>query len=175
LLKGIGFYDQKKYTKALENFKKANEYPENLEVGRPAYSYRFSQIYFYMGLTYEALKNQPEAEKYFHKAVDFEINNSPFLYYQGMAYQKLGKSEKAKEAWAKLQSYSESSNSVDFFAKFDEKSRADLLLASNYYTIGLSELSKQHKTEAISNFKRALEYDPNYYWAKSALSHLINL
>ena len=70
---------------------------------------------------------------------------------------------------------SELNNGVDFFAKFDEKSRADIILAQNYYTLGLTSLSRQNMSEATANFKKALEYDPNYYWAKSGLSHLIKL
>lgn len=175
LLKGIGYYDQKKYDKALENFKKADEYPENLEVGRPAISERSRQIYFYMGLSYDALENKTEAKKYYQKATEFEFNNTSYLYYQGLAYQKLGEQDKAREVWEKLQAYSELNNGVDFFAKFDEKSRADIILAKNYYTLGLTSLSRQNISEATANFKKALEYDPNYYWAKSGLSHLIKL
>jgi len=175
LLKGILNYDKKKYNKALECFKKADEYPENIEGSRPAISDRFGQIYFYIGLGYEALNNNAEAKKYYEKAVEFEFDNTPYLYHQGLAYQKLGQKGKAKEVWEKLQAYSETSNTVDFFAKFDEKTRDEILMAHKYYTLGLSELSKQNKTEAIANFKKALEYDPNYYWATSGLNHLIKL
>src|ERR1035437_2724057 len=175
LLMGISNYDQKKFSKALEYFKKADEYPENMQVGRPAVSDRFGQIYFYIGLSYEPLNNKAEATKYYKKAVEFEFDNTSYLYYQGLAYQKLGEKDKAKEVWEKLQAYSESNNGVDFFAKFDEKSRADILLAKNYYILGLSELTKQNKTAAIADFNKALEYDPNYYWAKSGLNHLIKL
>lgn len=173
LLKGIGYYDQKKFTKALENFKKADEYPENLEVGRPAISERSREIYFYIGLSYAALNNNTEAKKYFQEAANLEIKDTPYLYYQGLAYQKLGEKDKATQVWEKLQAYSEMNNGVDFFAKFDEKSRADILLAKNYYILGLSELSKQNKTAAIADFNKALEYDPNYYWAKSGLKNLV--
>ncbi|NQU88235.1 MAG: DUF5107 domain-containing protein [Mariniphaga sp.] len=175
LLKGIVNYEKKKYSKALECFRKADEYPENMETSRPAKSDRFGQIYFYIGLSYEALNKKTEAKKYYQKAVEFEFDNTPYLYYQGLAYQKLGEKDKAKEVWEKLQAYSETSNSVNFFAKFDEKNRTEFLMAHKYYILGLSELSKQNKTEAIAYFKKALEYNPNYYWAKSGLSHLVKL
>lgn len=173
ILNGINNYDGKKYAKAIENFMKADEYPSNMEVGRPARPERVGQIYFYIGLCYEGLRNKAEATKYFQKAVEYELRNSPYLYYQSLAFLKLGKNEDAERVRKRLEEYANRGITADFFSKFDERSRADF--AQRYYLLGLTALSKLNKSDATANFQKALENNPNYYWAKSGLNHLVKL
>lgn len=175
LLNGIALYDKKQYDKALDYFLKANEYPSNLEMGRPEWTARFAQTYFYIGLTYEALSMKKKADEYFQKAVENIQDETPYLYYQGLAFQKLNQKGESRKVWKVLQEYSQQEEEIDFFSKFAEKEISDLRYAQHNYIRGLAALSDDNKEEAENYFTKALDFDPYHYWAKSGLKHLLDL
>ena len=175
LLEGIKWYEQKQYHKALENFIRATEYPENLETAKPGWTDRYAQTYFYVGLAHEALNDNVAARMYFQKAVSQSATATVSLFYQGLAYRKLGKKDDSRQAWTMLQAYAQHEEKLDFFSKFAEKENPDLRASRHNYLLALAALSGGNKKQAENYFRAALDLFPYNYWAKSGLEHLMEL
>jgi len=176
LLRGRRYFGANNYEKALKEYLKALDYPENLKVGRPFHGGRASQIHFFIGTVYEALGDSNKAIEFFKEAVAQKRGWSELSYYQGLAYRKLGREDDAGRMFEGLITFAQkrlkAALSLDFFAKFGEKQSAATRQAQARYLLGLGCLGKGNKTEAEAEFEKALEMNVNHIWAKHQLELL---
>ncbi len=101
---------------AMELLQKALVYPENLGEGKLEGA-GDNPVYFYLGCAYQQLKNDQAAEENFHRASiglnepasAMFYNDQPpeSIYYQGLAWQKLGNVKEANRRFNKLIDYAE--------------------------------------------------------------------
>ncbi|MGC9086651.1 MAG: DUF5107 domain-containing protein [Thermoproteota archaeon] len=177
LLRGLTKFSTGKYEEALKDFMLALEYPENLEVGKPYYGGRFSQIYYFIGLSYEQLGHAKEATAFYEKSALENVGTwSDLRYYQGRSLLKLGRKKEAEEIFDGLIKYANerlnTNVSLDFFAKFGEKVHEQAMRAEAYYLLGLGYLGKGDKMKAKAEFEKAIELNTYHIWAKIYLKYL---
>ena len=178
LLRGIEKFESGRYIEALEDFKAALEYPENLEVGRPYRGIRLRdpQVYYYMGTAYESLGNEDDAKICYEKAVSAKVELSELSYYQGLSLLRLGLKDEAEKIIDDLINFAreriKKGIAMDFFEKFGEKELMQVQMAHNHYLLGLGYLGKRDLKKAKEEFRMALELNPYHIWAKVYLRKL---
>ncbi len=159
---------------ALEDFKAALTYPENLGQGRPADGGTEPGVHYAMGLAYEMMGDEKNATANFQKCVAYGEELSERAYYQALAHQKLGAPDRAAALLAELErsatSGAESAEGVDVFAKFGEKEGAERKLAQFAYLKGLSYLGRGGQDQARVAFEEALTLDPCHLGARTELA-----
>jgi tetratricopeptide (TPR) repeat protein len=173
---------------ALEKLEAAQQYPHSLGEGK-LFGTRENDIFYWMGVAHEKLGNADEAETYWQKATegDYEPTAAVFyndqapekIFYQALAWQKLGEEEKAHQIYRELIEYGEEHMEdevqIDYFAvslpdllTFD----ADLCLRNNIHCklmMGLGYLGLDKISEAESLFKEILDAEAMHTVAKTHL------
>lgn len=176
LLRGQKFFQERQYRRALLDFKAALDYPENLEVGRPAAGGRSAEIEYFIGQAHEALEETRKAKESYRRSAGQKIGPSELTYYQGLSWQRLGEKQNATDAFDSLIQYArqnlEKSQAMDYFAKFGEKESAQRRKAYFHYLAGLGLLGKGQKVEAGAEFQIALGLHPHYFRAQRQLASL---
>ena len=157
-----------KYENALKDLQAAMLYPENLEVGKPLNDERNAMIYYEMGQVYEKMGKKRDANRYYDLCTKAKNSSSwPDLeYYQGMAYKKLGNTEKADILFDKLL---ETGNGIIVKNK-DNETHANQSLSKGYYYMALSEIGKGTDGEAEKLLSKSVSAYKNNLWAKDFLS-----
>lgn len=169
---------------ALELLQKALVYPENLGEGKLEGA-GDNPVYFYLGCAYHQLKNDQAAEESFHRASiglnepasAMFYNDQPpeSIYYQGLAWQKLGNVKEANRRFNKLIDYAERHMQdhirMDYFAV----SLPDFLVFDDdldqrneehcRYMRALGLLGLGRTSEAKLELDRVLEKNPNHQGA----------
>ncbi|MGE6668690.1 DUF5107 domain-containing protein [Paenibacillus xylanexedens] len=169
---------------AMELLKKALVYPENLGEGKLEGA-GDNPVYFYLGCAYQQLKSNQAAEESFHKASiglnepasAMFYNDQPpeSIYYQGLAWQKLGNVKEANRRFNKLIDYAERHMHdhirMDYFAV----SLPDFLVFDDdlnqrneehcRYMRALGLLGLGRTSEAKLELDRVLEKNPNHQGA----------
>ncbi|SMO60124.1 DUF5107 domain-containing protein [Solitalea koreensis] len=170
---------------ALELLTQAENYPVSLGEGK-LYGAQENDIHYLKGLAYEQLNEKKKAEEYFQKAtegisqpVQAIFYNDPQpdkLFYQGLAWMKLGEHEKAVGIFNRLISFGldhiNDSISIDYFAVslpdllvFD----ADLDLRNRIhclYLMGLGNVGLgNHTKNAEACLNEVLSLDVNHQGA----------
>jgi tetratricopeptide (TPR) repeat protein len=122
-------FAQKEFSQALALLEQAETYPVNLGEGK-LLGTQENDIHYWKGLIYEALGNNELALSYFQKAssgiselVQAIFYNDPQpdkIFYQGLAWQKLGEIQKAQEIFERLIQFGEKHQydaiKIDYFA-----------------------------------------------------------
>ena len=117
------------YKQAIEKLEQAQTYPANLGEGK-LYGTRENDIFYWMGVAYNGLKDVENAKKYWKMATDGDYQPSPAIFYndqppekifyQGLAWQQLENTDKADELFRELVEYGEyqlhEEVSIDYFA-----------------------------------------------------------
>jgi len=162
---------------ALNQMRKADEFPENMMVARPYRGGRSVQVYYFTGLVYEALGRDDLAGEQFRLSVKERqrsgLNENYF--YKALSMKKLGDTNGADEIFdglIKLGNDRLKSEDADFFAKFGEQETRDDKLSNAYYLIGLGYLGKGKIPEAKNNFSEAARLNLNHVWANWYLSEI---
>ncbi|MCW3794714.1 DUF5107 domain-containing protein [Paenibacillus sp. LS1] len=169
---------------AFELLQKALVYPENLGEGKLEGA-GDNPVYFYLGCVYQQLKNNQAAEESFHRASiglnepasAMFYNDQPpeSIYYQGLAWQKLGNTKEANRRFNKLIDYAERHMQdhirMDYFAV----SLPDFLVFDDdldqrneehcRYMRALGLLGLGRTSEAKLELERVLEKNPNHQGA----------
>ena len=170
---------------AVETLQKALVYPENLGEGKLAGA-RENNIHYYLGCAYECLGKPEEATDHFQLASQgLEEPTSPMFYndqppdmifYQGLAWLKLGDAKQARSRFNKLKDYGEQhlfdTVKIDYFAV----SLPDFLIFKDdlnkrnkvhcHYMMGLGHLGLEECEQAGTQFSQVLELDPNHQGAR---------
>ncbi len=180
LLRGQKYFKVKQYKEAIRDFEAALKYPENLEVARPYSGGRDCEVYYFMGLTYEAEGKYKKAKEFFEKSITAKRIESwsALSYYQGLAFQKTGQKNKANQMFDgliefgdnKLETLKKEGAVMRFFAKFGNKRSRNELMADAYYLVGLGYMGKGMLSEAKTSFEKTLDLNINHLWAKVQLS-----
>lgn len=156
-------------------------YPENLGEGKLA-TVEENDVYYYMGCAYEGLKETEKAQHYFRlatqgqdePAIAFFYNDQQpdKIYYQGLAWRKLGREDKAKSCFNKLIKHGEKhlfdKVKIDYFAV----SLPDLLIWDDdlnvrnqihcHLVMGLGYLGLNDREKAASNLEKVVTLDCNH-------------
>lgn len=176
LLRGLTRMKGKKYDLALSDFEASLLYPDNLEVARPADDPNAVRAYFLIGLVYEKKGNQAKAQEYYKQSSEGTAYLPEMEYYKAQACRKIGEDGKAASLFDRLIERGERmvqrEESGDFFAKFGERQTPEIRQAIGHYTSGLGWLGKGDKEKARDQFKKAIELNPNYAWAKMHLDEI---
>lgn len=174
-----------RYEEASEKLTASLTFPLNLGEGK-LIGRKDNDIHYLLGLCRLEQGKKKEAEDEFKLATlgDSEpaaamfYNDQPadMIFYQALAWRKLGCEETARSLFNKLQDYGEQhlfdDVKIDFFAVSlpDIQLFDDDLNRSNRihcrFLIGLAEAGLGKKTEALVNFKNVLETDPSHPGAK---------
>lgn len=180
LLKGLQCMSEDKPKEALDHFRLASEYPENLSVGRPGYDRRAPEIAYHTGTALEAAGDAEGAKESYDKAAAGRSRSSGWpqaRFCQGLSLGKLGREDEARKTFEALtregrERLAEKEES-DFFAKFGEQETREARLATAHFTIGLGLLGQGDKDAASTEFERAVELNQSLVWARYHLSRLL--
>jgi tetratricopeptide (TPR) repeat protein len=181
ILRGKNHFKAKQYKEAITDYEAALEYPENLEVAKPYHGGRTCEVYYLMGVTYEASGYAEKAKEFYEKSTTTKKREgwSALGYYQGLAFKKLGQKDKANQTFEGLIKFANKKleeakvgGSMQFFAKFGKKRSKNDQMADAYYLLGLGYLGEGKKTEAKASFEKALKLNVNHLWAKIHLSEI---
>jgi len=162
---------QGKAADAVRHFQRAEEYPENLSVGRPKNDPRAAQVAYYTGTAHEALGDVEKARQFFRKAADQpDTNRWPETrYYQAMSLTKLGQADEARKIYDRLaktgQSRLATDDSADFFAKFGQQATRKTKTAAAHFILGLGFLGQGEVKQAKQRLQQATEMNRSHVWA----------
>ncbi len=171
LLMGKKYLTEKKYDLALEQFLSTIESPDNSQPGLKTGDMRSPQIYYYIGLAYEALGKKANAKSYFIQSSDqLHRENNYIRYYQGLSFMKVGNKAKASEYFNTLISEGEKQiklgSEIDFFAKFGEREAENVRLSNAYLLKGLGYKGLGNTNAATENLIKAAELSASNLYAK---------
>lgn len=164
LLRGLGRLKNHDAKGALADFLSADQYPANLEVGKPAGNPRYAQISYFIGLGYEAMGDTTNARQYFLSAVAEKADDTEFLYYQGLAFGKLGQSEGAEKMFSRLETLARKMPVVDIYRLRVPAPTAEQDEARGHYIRALAYAGKGLRDQAHAEFAKALSIDSNVSW-----------
>ncbi|MFA9389184.1 MAG: DUF5107 domain-containing protein [Prolixibacteraceae bacterium] len=171
-------FNNKNYLVAIDQLKKAREYPHNLGEGKLPGAQE-NDLFYWLGCCYEKLNNLQEATSYWELAATgiSDPSNAMFyndqqpdkIFYQGLALQKLSKPEEAALRFDKLINYGQEhlhdEVKMDYFAVsfpdlmiWDDDLNARNQLHCNYL-MALGFLGKGKTKEAKTLFKNVLSAD----------------
>lgn len=155
LLRGLDFLHDGEPDKALSDFVRAGEYPDNLSVGIPRRDRRAPQVAFCAGLACEAIGDAATAGVWYRRSAEAEhtAHWPETRFYQGLALVKLGEPEKAGEIFDAVLEQGRDMLSrgreMDFFAKFGERESETARQARAHYLTALGHcgLGESGRTE----------------------------
>jgi tetratricopeptide (TPR) repeat protein len=161
LILGRKLYAKKEYSGALDHFLKA-QVPDE-EAGSARAGNRDVQVNYFIGLAWEALRNNAKARSYFKLGASQTIRRSGYMtYYQGLCYKKLGDNRMASELFESMitegdRLINEAGTEGDFFAIFGEReaenarrSQAFTIRGLGYKGTGETEKAKKDLNEAVA-------------------------
>jgi len=175
LLRGLVHLKDSRLKEALDDFRAASEYPENLSVGRPKNDRRAPQVAYYTGTAYEASGDAKTATEYYQKAASQKGTSQwpETRFYQGLSLAKLGQEDAANKIFDELIEAGKNKLlqkiEVDFFAKFGEQQTPEAQEASAHYILGLGYLGKGKCSMAKNEFAKTVALDVSHVWAKAFL------
>jgi len=161
--------------RALRDFRAALEYPDNLEVGRPASGGRDAEVRYFIGLALDAGGDKAGAEEAFERSATAAAGLSDLTYFQGLSWKMLGQDSKARDCFDRLVQFAreqmEQAPAMNFFAKFGEKESAKRRKANLHYLLGLGLRGQGEEGAAQTEFRKALALSPHYGRARRQLEY----
>lgn len=179
---------------AISRLEQAQVYPHNLGEGK-LYGASENDIFYWLGIAYEGARQFEKAKEHFMRAtiglsepgaaMFYNDQQPDKIFYQGLAWQKLGDHQKAADIFNDLISYGRSHLNdklkIDYFAV----SLPDLLVFEDdlnarnkthcLYISGLGLAGLNKIKESTEAFKEALQYDSIHFGAKLHLEISDNL
>jgi tetratricopeptide (TPR) repeat protein len=165
IFRSMQFAENDDFEAAKNDLKAAIDYP----IGRWG-SERRAQMNYLLGRYYEQSGSQDEAIACYEKAVSELVADSEFLYDKGLAYSKLGQSEKSREQFNALLEMANKKVDADAFRSFEAGSAGATQEARNAYLRGLAYKGLGRQKEAQSQFSKALQLNPAYIQANVMLN-----
>jgi tetratricopeptide (TPR) repeat protein len=177
------------YQRAIDLLNLAQRYPHNLGEGK-LFGAQENDIFYWLGCAYEGLNEPTKAKNYFEQAtigldepsaaMFYNDQQPDKIFYQGLAWRKLGENEKAGNIFNKLVQYGNrhlnDEVKVDYFAV----SLPNLLIFEDDLNVrnqahclfiqGLGYLGTGKVDEANSAFANVLELDPEHLGAKTHIN-----
>ena len=176
--------DNQRFEEALDLLGASEKYPINLGEGK-LFGVQENDIFYLKALAYKGLKNQEEAKVYFRlatigldkpvQAIFYNDQQPDKIFYQGLAWKKLGNLQKAEVLFHNLISFGEAHQNdevkIDYFAV----SLPDLLVFDAdlnernqihcFYLNGLGHLGLGYYEDAQSFFNKILSMNINHQGA----------
>ena len=173
-----------RYEEAITLLNDTVKYPDNLGEGKLAGAEE-NDIHYYMGCAYEGTGNQEKADEYFKKAttgskepaIAFFYNDQQpdKIFYQGLALEKLGRNDEAKQRFESLiahgQEHIDDEVKISYFAVslpelliWDEDLKVRNLIHCNL-VMGMGYLGLGEKAVAAEYFDKVLDLDINHQGA----------
>jgi tetratricopeptide (TPR) repeat protein len=138
---------------AVEAFRRAAEYPENLGVGKPNEPHD-EEAFYWLGEALRTAGNADAAREAWQQAAKGGRHISPpERAFQAAALGKLGRGEESQKVFARLM----------------EALSAERPGATAFYAAGLTELLGGRSEQASHYFRRSLEIDPGFWPARLEL------
>jgi tetratricopeptide (TPR) repeat protein len=173
LLKGLARFRSRDYRGALEDYRKALEFPLNLENAWPYRGGRMPAIFYFIATAHEALGDASSAKLFYDDAAEAKQQEqwSDLRYYEAMALKKLGQDDRAGRLLSGLMEFAsvEPGSGVDFFSKFGEREPLNVRQARLHYLRGLVHKARGDAAAARAEFEKALSLDVNQLWARVQL------
>jgi tetratricopeptide (TPR) repeat protein len=173
LLKGLARFRSRDYRGALEDYRKALEFPLNLENAWPYRGGRMPAIFYFIATAHEALGDASSAKLFYDNAAEAKQQEqwSDLRYYEAMALKKLGQDDRAGRLLSGLMEFAsvEPGSGVDFFSKFGEREPLNVRQARLHYLRGLVHKARGDVAAARAEFEKALSLDVNQLWARVQL------
>lgn len=170
LLRGLSRYRAGDIAAALEDFRAADTYPENHQIGRARRAPQNAAIYTLTGLCQRRLGRDAEARADYEKALAERATEDWYAYYRGIAQRELGQTEAAQTTFAGLiengRKRLNRADEVNVFAKFGEGDPAHVRQARAHTLIGLGYLGQGNVAEARTALEKAVSLDVNNLWAR---------
>lgn len=174
LMLGKKYLSEKKYNEALEQFLAAAKVPEE-EGGNDRSVNRSVQVNYYLGITYEALRNKATAKEYFTKSAGQPVRRGSYLsYYKGLSNLKLGKKQEANDIFKALVEDGEEqitprTSEADVFAKFGVAEAENSRISQGYLMRGTGQKGLGETSLAAADLKKAVELSAGNLWARAIL------
>lgn len=172
LLKGMALLKQKNYSDAIKEFAAADEYPDNLEVGRPTDGGYSAKGLYFNGKAWLATGDKKKAAECFNKAANIVVRDDAPTeneVFKAFALKETGKQIEADKLAAdlnnRLESIIEGKSKVDAYSKFGEDGSNKERVAQAYYLRGLIEKLSGNVLSANTDFKKSMEMKPSA-WAQ---------
>jgi len=184
LLRGHKLLKAGKPLEAVKDYEAAREYPQRFGVGKPYGADRSAVMEYWIGAAYEAAGDAAKAREHYQTASTEApgvsrrrrraVDSAEVAFYQALALKKLGASEKAGAIFDGLVSSGQElltrGAGVSDFAKFGERSAANVEQARAHYLMGLGHLGAGRNEQARTEFQQAVKLDVNQMWAAWELS-----
>ena len=171
ILRGLERLNSGKLSEALNDFETALAFP----VGRWGRS-RWAQFHYLIGSVYEAQKKPEKARVSFENVLKVNIQergrSQEFLYYHGLALNKLGRSGEAKNIFEDLLESAKSESGSTFFRQFEAGQSRDSRMAANLYLTGLAYEGLGKKKKAREAFSETFTLNPGHVWSRIHLEAL---
>lgn len=172
MLKGMSLLKQKNYNDAIKEFSAADEYPDNLEVGRPEDGTFNAKTVYFTGKAWQALGNRQKAEECFRKAASVSVHEgttSENSVFKALALKETGKQADAGmllgELNSSLENIIEGKSKVDAYSKFGEDGSNKGRIAQAYYLRGLIQKLSGDGASANEDLRKSMDLKPSA-WAK---------
>jgi tetratricopeptide (TPR) repeat protein len=175
----------KDYAGALESYKAAIEYPENLETTRSYRGSRAPEVHYWEGKALAAMGRKDDAAKAYRESAAALIgtednpratvdSGAVLLYFRGMSLLELGEKARARQVFEALVKAGQEAMTRtprrDFFAKFGEAQSRQLRQAMGFYVTGLGQLGLGQTAAAKASFAKAVELNRYLTEAKALLA-----
>jgi len=181
---GKGALGDGRFEEAIAHLQQARVYPHNLGEGKLAGAQE-NHVLYYLGCAYEGLGEIAKAREYWQAASTglsepssaMYYNDQPpdMIFYQGLAWRKLGEEEMARTVFERLVNYGrlhlDDVVKMDYFAV----SLPDFLVFEDdltqrnqvhcHYMMGLGYLGLEEEAEARAHFEAVLALDRNHVGA----------
>jgi tetratricopeptide (TPR) repeat protein len=170
LLRGRRHLQEGRTAEALKDFSAAQEFPANLEVGRPKRDAKAAAIYYHLALAHQAA-GQTEAARQARTQAAAAYDGgqgSDSRFYRAMALKELGREAEAQPLFEGLVRHGQELQTrepADYFAKFGERRSERVRKADAHYLTGLGRLGLGQTAEAQAEFQKALELHPSHLGA----------
>lgn len=181
---GKRYLAKEKYELAIQLLKKALTYPHNLGEGKLAGAQE-NNIYYYLGLAYEGQNQIHQSIECFTiasmgleeptSAMYYNDQPPEMIFYQGLAWRKLGNEKEAKRRFNKLIDYAEKHIFEDVIIDYFAVSLPDFLVFEDdlnkrnqihcLYMKALGFMGLNQFNMALEQFNQALHLDPNHQGA----------
>jgi len=170
LLRGLKRFHAGDIGGALTDFKAADTYPENHQIGRARRAPRNAVIFTLIGQCHRRLGQDTEARAAFEKALAVRTDDDWYAYYRGVAQRELGRTEAARETFARLIEDGKGRlnrvDEINVFAKFGEGDPPHVRQARAYTLIALGYLGQGNVADARASLQKAVQLDVNNLWAQ---------
>ncbi len=173
---------------AIKLLEQAQHYPHNLGEGK-LYGTQENDVFYWLGCAYEGLKAEENAKIFFLKAtvgldepsaaMFYNDQQPDKIFYQGLAWKKLGEQDRAAQIFNKLVAYGDRHLNDDVKVDYFAVSLPNLLIfeddlnsrnkAHCYFIQGLGYLGLEKFAEANDALSKVLTLDAEHLGAKTHL------